>query len=271
MKLLKLVEQGIGVAAIGTLALTLGIHRAMASEVLPAATAFASAEAQPEPDPQASVPPGNLPLSVSASFTTPGGDQGSSTATVVGGADPYVSASATVTGATEVPCGGACGAGASASLDYYFEITGPDENVSVLLQGDNSIAESLVTDTGDAESSASVTITDVNGNTLFSSPGAGGSYESTLDLDVGSIYEIALEADAGAGNSNSPNTFSASAFADPTLSILGMSASQYTIDFSSNLATTPLPPALPLFATALGGLILLGWRNKRNVPPAASS
>ena len=34
-------------------------------------------------------------------------------------------------------------------------------------------------------------------------------------------------------------------------------------------ATTPLPAALPLFATGLGGLGLLGWRRKRKAQPVA--
>jgi hypothetical protein len=33
-------------------------------------------------------------------------------------------------------------------------------------------------------------------------------------------------------------------------------------------ATTPLPAALPLFATGLGGLGLLGWRRKRKLTAA---
>ena len=37
----------------------------------------------------------------------------------------------------------------------------------------------------------------------------------------------------------------------------------YTATFQSDLET-PLPAALPLFATGLGALGLLGWRRKRN-------
>ena len=37
------------------------------------------------------------------------------------------------------------------------------------------------------------------------------------------------------------------------------------------LGTTPLPAALPLFATALGGLGLLGWRRKRKNTAAIAS
>jgi len=33
--------------------------------------------------------------------------------------------------------------------------------------------------------------------------------------------------------------------------------------------TTPLPAALPLFATGLGGLGLLGWRRKRKAQAVA--
>jgi hypothetical protein len=34
-------------------------------------------------------------------------------------------------------------------------------------------------------------------------------------------------------------------------------------------AATPLPAALPLFATGLGGLGLLGWRRKRKAQAVA--
>jgi hypothetical protein len=36
-----------------------------------------------------------------------------------------------------------------------------------------------------------------------------------------------------------------------------------------SVSTTPLPPALPLFATGLGALGLLGWRRKRKARPVA--
>ena len=37
---------------------------------------------------------------------------------------------------------------------------------------------------------------------------------------------------------------------------------------SPTLPTTPLPAALPLFGTALGGFLLLGWRRKRKAMAA---
>ena len=38
--------------------------------------------------------------------------------------------------------------------------------------------------------------------------------------------------------------------------------------FTLEIGTTPLPAALPLFATGLGALGLLGWRRKRKAQAA---
>jgi hypothetical protein len=37
----------------------------------------------------------------------------------------------------------------------------------------------------------------------------------------------------------------------------------------SEVGATPLPAALPLFATGIGGLGLLGWRSKRKAQAVA--
>ena len=40
------------------------------------------------------------------------------------------------------------------------------------------------------------------------------------------------------------------------------------IDFHGTVSQVPLPAALPLFATGLGALGLLGWRRKRKAQAA---
>jgi hypothetical protein len=45
--------------------------------------------------------------------------------------------------------------------------------------------------------------------------------------------------------------------------INGQVGCSFGAQFSGTLTPTPLPAALPLFATGLGGLGLLGWRRKR--------
>jgi hypothetical protein len=50
---------------------------------------------------------------------------------------------------------------------------------------------------------------------------------------------------------------------------LGPISESGTVEFA--IAETPLPGALPLFATALGGLCLLGWRKKRKASAALAA
>jgi hypothetical protein len=45
--------------------------------------------------------------------------------------------------------------------------------------------------------------------------------------------------------------------------------STFSYDFTPNVATTPLPAALPLFASGLGAMGLLGWRRRRKVQATA--
>ena len=53
----------------------------------------------------------------------------------------------------------------------------------------------------------------------------------------------------------------------------GFDSTGYSFVFSDgivNEVVTPLPAALPLFATGLGALALLGWRRKRTARSVAA-
>jgi hypothetical protein len=60
---------------------------------------------------------------------------------------------------------------------------------------------------------------------------------------------------------------------DPVITFADQSdANTFQLEFSpgiGNSAETPLPAALPLFASGLGGLGLLGWRRKRKAQAVA--
>jgi hypothetical protein len=66
---------------------------------------------------------------------------------------------------------------------------------------------------------------------------------------------------------NGPDTVAASGFIDPIITIDPTFAlrDQFHLEFSTGVGNSavPLPAALPLFATGLGLLGLLGWRRKR--------
>jgi hypothetical protein len=87
------------------------------------------------------------------------------------------------------------------------------------------------------------------------------SVNGDLPFVVGDEYQVIMTASIGNINSDA---LTASASVDPFFD----TPFGYTLDISPDignlpLSSTPVPAALPLFATGLGGLGLLGWRRKR--------
>jgi hypothetical protein len=173
-------------------------------------------------------------------------------------------------------------------LQYYMEVSGPNQGQSVLVGvvatgSANAVAFSpgLAFSPGayptSALADAVLSISDPNGSVLLNAeacvygpkcPPVG--RESTpgyfklirfLHLNVGELYTITMYSEIIVLNTFGMHAYSS---VDPYF----IPPPGYTLDISpgignSPLPQTPLPAALPLFATGLGALGLLGWRRKR--------
>jgi hypothetical protein len=72
--------------------------------------------------------------------------------------------------------------------------------------------------------------------------------------------------------SYSPNSYGGAPWFTPQYALYVSNAGSNPVDFvlTAEVATTPLPAALPLFASSLGALGLLGWRKKRKAAAIAA-
>jgi hypothetical protein len=164
---------------------------------------------------------------------------------------------------------GTVNAGAGAELDYHLIVTGPSSSALVPV-GVLAVITTSFSSGVNATSNASI---NVNGTVRNGHDGTGFNSEIQLLLTPGT-YQVPLRADAagfGDGGSASasadPHFFIDLSF-DPTFDPTGYSLSLdggvgngIPPDFGTS--ATPLPAALPLFATGLGALGLLGWHRKR--------
>ena len=107
----------------------------------------------------------------------------------------------------------------------------------------------------------------------------GSTFSGAFDGAEFSLVQFTLDSLNLAGLSSSdpsdlPNSFVPEDFFPPLDSNVPGTSDDVFIEFGSNvehlqitsvsqLATVPLPPALPLFLSGLGGLGFLGWRRKR--------
>jgi hypothetical protein len=160
------------------------------------------------------------------------------------------------------------GQGAIAHLDYSFMVTGglPTDlvtvNVATILSTTASSTSFLGFATIDIGTSLSETV--CTRSTECSLSNFDGILSLTLNPGVVTPIHFELEASGNATLSGN-----ATASADPYIFIApsNSNAGDYSIVVSSNVGNeplvTPLPAALPLFATGLGALGLLGWRRKR--------
>jgi hypothetical protein len=109
-----------------------------------------------------------------------------------------------------------------------------------LINGHDTVAGRLTTSSVDVPVGSPVTIALTVTVGAFGSGGSSGDFLHSFDFPLTDVFTL-------------PNGFTVN---DPDMFIVNN-------DFLAPTAATPLPAALPLFATGLGGLGLLGWRRKR--------
>jgi hypothetical protein len=182
---------------------------------------------------------------------------------------------------------------AGSTLTYYIRFNGAPGNLDVNVRAEGGSLASgpnAANSYGHNQASASVFIarTFDNGGTgpdfvnLTTSsnavgappanPSQGFTYNQTVSFIANTVYRILLQANAESwADDDAPNEGRlSSAYADPTFS--GFAGYQFEISDgigNSLVATTPIPTALPLFASALAGLGALRWRRQRKTVTVA--
>ena len=185
---------------------------------------------------------------------------------------PSIDAAGRATGSVQVD--------AESDLHYFVEFAGATSTVSmfVVANGQATVAADQAGASGDSSdnrATAQISITDNlgNGNLVFQTVSSNlsdhlGTQSFTFDQMVtfktNTLYEVVMNTSAEAAFDHT-----ASAFVDPFFIV----PDGYTLSISDGIgnapaSVTPLPAALPLFATGLGAIGLFGWRRKRK-PVAA--
>jgi hypothetical protein len=174
---------------------------------------------------------------------------------------------------------------AGSLFTYYIELTGPFSgevpNFTINTQGSaglngqayvviSSMATTVPTIIYSASAGGAgggISVYD-GGYLELHSPGTSFNRSDTIAAIMeGVVYSVTLDADADTGNSAAYPTTTASI--DPHFTY----PSNYSLLISPGVGNAPvsstqLPAALPLFATGLGALGLLGWRRQRRAQSA---
>jgi hypothetical protein len=211
--------------------------------------------------PSSSSSPTSLPL-----LTDSFGNSGSTTNNY---SIPSLSAQAT---SSLCPFIGTCTANAFDRLTYSIRFATPTGTGSLPISVGVQASTTLFSSNGDfADYIAQVSITGGSGTVLFlnaPATGTGGtsSVNSSFSFIENQIYTVFMEVEVDP--SGGANGFGSAdpIFTPPLFDSAGAGITLETSDGIGNnslVGTTPIPAALPLFATGIGGLGLLGWRRKR--------
>ena len=219
--------------------------------------------------------------------------------TVTNSPTPSINASATLSGVNGLPPAGRSGGSVSmgAVTNYSFEILDPlgplaiPSAVSLLVHAQGGLGFTALSPsegtlgilTANLQVSAAnngpVIVQELHQiQSIHGTPSTVTSDGFTIASDftflTNTLYNVRLQ--VGLSDSISgTGTDSLFAFIDPSFTIDGANSGAYSIFFSEgfgndSVPATPLPAALPLFATGLGALGLLGWCRKRKAAALAA-
>jgi Dockerin type I domain len=216
---------------------------ACAGDNLPAISGSAEVEASPLSAPASTsvlIPPATLPVALQAqnlgSALNPGHAYAS--ASVTGGLDPVVSVSVSAIGETTTNpnATGSFIAGATAILNYSFEIDGPATagTIPVIAQGNDSISQTTYTGYNTVQV---YTALYVNNASVLNE--TGGPFNTTILLHVGTVYNVHMEASAAV--QVVPNEALATAYVDPSFTIDPSYSNTYSIEYSDGLIQAATP------------------------------
>ena len=218
--------------------------------------------------------------------------------TVTNSPTPSINVSATLSGVSGLPPAGSIVSGGSVSMgavtNYSFEISGPlaiPSAVSLMVNAQGGVGFTALSSNEGTLGilSANLQVSAANNGPVIvqellqiqSSHGTPSTVTSdgfTIASDhtflTNTLYNVRLQ--VGLSDSiNGTGTEPLFAFIDPSFTIDGPNSGAYSIFFSEgfgndSVPATPLPAALPLFATGLGALGLLGWCRKRKAAALAA-
>jgi hypothetical protein len=180
--------------------------------------------------------------------------------------------SARLTASATTSSSGPYQAGANVDLEFYFRVTAPQGYVGSVAV---SVAGAYFMTTGSPYTAVGVTVCPIDCTThypvnypdtsaYFTETGAGytggvTNYELSFSVSPDVIYEITIiaqVAEYGFGQSDT-------AWIDPIVSVDPNFQLELSPGISNGQSATPLPAALPLFATGLGAMGVLGWRRSQ--------
>jgi len=163
----------------------------------------------------------------------------------------------------------------TAALTYYVMLAGPGSPGDYLINI-NLIASGTASCTGNCGVNAMLTIPQFG----LTENSASWSVNNTYSVPSNAQFAVTIQA-VGTASYDPPTHLlsSFSALVDPIFAIDPNDnyGSLFTLQFSEGIfngiapQATPLPATLPLFASGLGALGLLGWRRKRKASAAIAA